>query len=173
MNDYDVTSLPFTCISRENWQMLIELNAETLYDVIQRVGNYVLTGEDCDCDSTLSKVVCKQLISVIDRKGLKARNSANNLKKKKTQETPTEQQKIKEEVVVEEPISQNIDEEQLFEEFFKDPSMDYSTMLTNLEYFKQRKRNDLNTLYQRLGKRYSGEQIIQLLQDKYCQRIGQ
>lgn len=62
--------------------MLTDLDADTLYDVIQNVGNYVLTGDKCDCDNTLSKVVCNQLISVIDRKGLKAYNSAKNLPNK-------------------------------------------------------------------------------------------
>ena len=69
--------------------MLTDLDAETLYDVIQNVGSYVLTGEKCDCDNTLSKVVCNQMISVIDRKGEKAHNSSNNLpdRKKKQEET--------------------------------------------------------------------------------------
>ena len=72
MKDYDITKLPFTSISRENWEMLVELPAEELYAVIQAVGNYVLTGEECDCDTLVSRVVCNQLISTIDRKGQKA-----------------------------------------------------------------------------------------------------
>jgi len=62
--------------------MLLDLDAETLYDVIQNVGNYVVTGERCDCDTTLSRVVCEQLISVINRKAEKALNSISNLKPK-------------------------------------------------------------------------------------------
>ena len=75
--------------------MLVDLDAETLHDVIQNVGSYVLTGEKCDCDNTLSKVVCNQLISVIDRKGEKAHNSSKNLpdKSKKAEEKKPEMQR--------------------------------------------------------------------------------
>lgn len=59
--------------------MLKDLDAETLYDVIQNVSEYVLTGEKHDCDNTLSRVVCNQLINVIDRKGQKSHNSSKNL----------------------------------------------------------------------------------------------
>ena len=89
MEQFDITKLPFTSISRENWQMLKDLDMETLYDVIQHVSTYVLTGEECDCDTTLSKVVCNQLISVINRKGQKSYNSSKNLpngKKEKAKE---------------------------------------------------------------------------------------
>lgn len=82
MEDFDVKRLPFTSISRENWQMLVELDAETLYSVIQMVGNYVITGEECECNDVLSKVVCSQLISVINRKGKKSRNSSDNIYKR-------------------------------------------------------------------------------------------
>lgn len=71
--------------------MLTDLDSETLYDVIQNVGNYVLTGEKCDCDNTLSRIVCNQLISVIDRKGEKSYNSSKNLPdRKKKEEHPSE-----------------------------------------------------------------------------------
>lgn len=95
MNEYDVTKLPFTSISRENWQMLKDLDADTLYDVIQNVSEYVLTGEKCDCDNTLSRVVCNQLINVIDRKGQKSHNSSKNLpdKSKKVEEKKPEMQR--------------------------------------------------------------------------------
>ena len=93
MKEFDITKMPFTSISRENWQMLVDLDAETLYSVIQNVGNYVITGERCDCDNTLSKVVCNQLISVIDRKAEKSFNSAKNLTKTKTNEELTEQER--------------------------------------------------------------------------------
>ena len=78
--------------------MLVELPAEELYAVIQAVGNYVLTGEECDCDTLLSRVVCNQLISTIDRKGQKAVNSARNLpdkKKKETKQTEAKESKYK------------------------------------------------------------------------------
>ena len=86
MKEYDITKLPFTSISRENWEMLIDLDEETLYSVIQSVGNYVLTGERCNCDDTLSRVVCNQLISVIDRKGQRSFNSSKNLPNKRENE---------------------------------------------------------------------------------------
>ena len=72
--------------------MLTDLDAETLYDVIQNVGGYVLTGEKCDCENTLSKVVCNQLISVIDRKGVKSHNSSKNLPDRKKKEEQPQQQ---------------------------------------------------------------------------------
>ena len=56
--EIDITKVPFTSISRENWEMLMALDKDTLYSVIQTVGSYVLTGEKCECDSTLSRVVC-------------------------------------------------------------------------------------------------------------------
>lgn len=90
MEEFDITKMPFTSISRENWQMLIDLDADTLYDVIQTVGNYVLSGEKCECENTLSKVVCNQVISVIDRKGRKSRNSANNINKRWENKTTSE-----------------------------------------------------------------------------------
>lgn len=61
--------------------MLMKLNPDNLYDVVQHIGRYVLTGEDCECDDMLTKVVCGQLKSVIDRKGRKSNNSANNLRR--------------------------------------------------------------------------------------------
>lgn len=159
-NDFDVTALPFTSISRENWQMLVELDADTLYDVIHRVGSYVLTGEECDCENTLSKVVCHQMISVIDRKGQKSRNSSNNLRKKK--EVPVQVQET-------EPSR---DDDWYFEEFLSDPAMDYSTLLGNLDYFKQRKARELNDLYKKLGRRYTGDQILQILREKYASKLN-
>lgn len=95
MEQFEITKLPFTSISRENWLMLKDLDMETLYDVIQHVSAYVLTGEECDCDTTLSKVVCNQLISVINRKGQKSYNSSKNLpngkkEKAKEEETPAQ-----------------------------------------------------------------------------------
>lgn len=74
--------------------MLSDLDAETLYDVIQNVSSYVLTGERCDCNNTLSKVVCNQLISVIDRKGEKAHNSSKNLPDRKKKEEPVKEKEV-------------------------------------------------------------------------------
>ena len=85
--EIDITKVPFTSISRENWEMLMALDKDTLYSVIQTVGSYVLTGEKCECDNTLSRVVCGQLISVIDRKAEKSRNSANNINKRWEKQT--------------------------------------------------------------------------------------
>ena len=69
--------------------MLVELPKEELYEVIQAVGVYVLTGEECNCDTLVSRVVCNQLISVIDRKGQKSTNSAKNLPDKKKRRSTT------------------------------------------------------------------------------------
>ena len=94
MLEYDVTKLPFTSISRENWEMLLSLDKESLYDVIQQIGKYVISGETCDCGNPLTKVVCLQLKNVIDRKGEKSWNSAKNLKPKtppKAQSLPIRQ----------------------------------------------------------------------------------
>ncbi len=167
MKDYDITKLPFTSISRENWEMLLELDKDSLYDVMQKIGNYVLTGERCDCDNTLSKIVCNQVISVIDRKGQAYCKTTSNLKprEKKVQEPqPTPEP---------EPAPEpTMDDDSLFEDFFCDRSMDYSSLLSNVSYFKERKKDELNRLYQSLGKRYTGDQIIQILQDKYLERVN-
>lgn len=154
--------------------MLVELPAEELYAVIQAVGNYVLTGEECDCDTLVSRVVCNQLISTIDRKGQKATNSAKNLpSKKKTEATVPASEKQPRPVQEPQPVQEpTVDDDELFEDFFGDRAMDYSSLMTNVSYFKQRKKDELNTLFQRLGRRYSGEQIIQILQDKYLERMN-
>lgn len=158
--------------------MIVELPAEELYAVIQAVGNYVLTGEECDCDTLVSRVVCNQLISTIDRKGQKAVNSAKNLpdkKKKEPKEVKQAQaiapQENKQEDLQPAPEPTK-DDDTLFEDFFYDRSMDYSSLLTNVSYFKERKKDELNRLYQNLGKRYSGDQIIQILQKKWAERIS-
>ena len=148
--------------------MLMELDKDSLYDVMQKIGNYVLTGERCDCDNTLSKIVCNQVISVIDRKGEAYCKTTGNLKPREKKEVvkqepqPTPQP-------VEEPTK---DDDALFEDFFSDSTMDYSSLLTNVTYFKERKKDELNRLFQRLGKRYTGGQIIQMLQDKYLERAN-
>ena len=166
MNDYDVTKLPFTCISRENWEMLLELDNETLYDVIQKVGNYVLTGERCNCEQTMSKIVCNQLINVIDRKGQKTHNSFKNLPPKK-KSTPKQENEQPEPQPAPTP---NKDDEYWIDEFLYDPTMDFSCLFSNLSYLKQRKKDELNTLYKRLGGRYTGDQIIQMLQERYMNK---
>lgn len=122
MKEYDVTKLPFTSISRENWEMIVELPAEELYAVIQAVGNYVLTGEECDCDTLVSRVVCNQLISTIDRKGQKAVNSARNLPDKKKKET--NQAEVKQEPQptpqpAQEPPKENKYKDMPWEEYLK------------------------------------------------------
>lgn len=71
MESYDITKLPFTSISRENWEMLKELDKETLYKVIQRVGKYVLEGEKTESNDILTNIVSNQLINVIYRKAKK------------------------------------------------------------------------------------------------------
>lgn len=172
MKEYDVTKLPFTSISRENWEMIVELPAEELYAVIQAVGNYVLTGEECDCDTLVSRVVCNQLISTIDRKGQKAVNSARNLPDKKKKETNQAEVKQEPQPTPQPAPEPTKDDDTLFEDFFYDRSMDYSSLLTNVSYFKERKKDELNRLYQSLGKRYTGDQIIQILQDKWTERIN-
>lgn len=165
MKEYDITKLPFTSISRENWEMLLELDKDSLYDVMQKIGNYVLTGEKCDCDNTLSKIVCNQVISVIDRKGAAYCKTTGNLKprEKKVQEPqPTPKP---------EPAPEpTMDDDALFEDFFSDLSMDYSSLITNISYFKERKKEDLNKLYKRLGKRYEPERLIQILQERWLNR---
>ena len=174
MKDYDITKLPFNSISRENWEMLVELPAEELYAVIQAVGNYVLTGEECDCDTLVSRVVCNQLISTIDRKGQKAVNSARNLPDKKKKETKQAEVKQEPQPTPEpEPAPEPAkDDDALFEDFFYDRSMDYSSLLTNVSYFKERKKDELNMLYKKLGKRYTADQIIQILQEKWLEKIN-
>ena len=169
MKDFDITKLPFTSISRENWEMLMELDKDSLYDVMQKIGNYVMTGEKCDCDNTLSKIVCNQVISVIDRKGAAYCKTTSNLKprEKKVQEPqPTPEP-------VQEPSKDDDDDDDAyFEDFFHDRTMDYSSLLTNVTYFKERKKDELNRLYQNLGKRYTADQIIQILQEKWLERIN-
>lgn len=181
MKEYDITKLPFTSISRENWEMLLELDKDSLYDVMQKVGNYVLTGERCDCDNTLSKIVCNQLISVIDRKGEAYCKTTGNLKprEKKTEENkqqpkqePQPTPKPQPEPTPQPAPEPTMDDDAIFEDFFYDRSMDYSSLLTNVSYFKERKKDELNRLYQSLGKRYTGDQIIQILQDKWTERIN-
>ena len=91
-DNYDITKLPFTCISKENWKTLRELEADTLYCVIQHIADYVLEGEgEWETDDILCRVVFQQLKDVIDRKGRSAQKSANNLNKvKKSKEPPVE-----------------------------------------------------------------------------------
>jgi hypothetical protein len=151
--------------------MLLDLDKDSLYDVMQKIGNYVLTGERCDCDNTLSKIVCNQVISVIDRKGQAYCKTTGNLKprEKKVQEPQPAQELQPTPKPEPEPI---MDDDALFEDFFYDRSMDYSSLLTDVTYFKERKKDELNRLYQNLGKRYSGDQIIQKLQDKWLERIS-
>ena len=171
MKEYDITKLPFTSISRENWEMLLELDRDSLYDVMQKIGNYVLTGERCDCDNTLSKIVCNQVISVIDRKGQAYCKTTSNLKPREKKEQ--EPQPVQEPQPTPKPAPEpTMDDDALFEDFFYDRTMDYSSLLTDVTYFKERKKDDLNRLYQSLGKRYSGDQIIQKLQEKWLERIN-
>lgn len=165
MDNYDVTKLPFTSISRENWQMLMELDPESLYDVIQHIGNYVLSGE-CNCETTLSKVVCGQVISVIDRRGKGYWDRIKHLKQGKT---ATAGMTVKEEEIQQAP---KMTDDEYFDAFFNDPAMDYSSLLTNPDYFKQRKKSALNELYLHLEKRYDANQIIQILQDKYTEKLN-
>lgn len=165
MKDFDITKLPFTSISRENWEMLLELDKDSLYDVMQKIGNYVMTGEKCDCDNTLSKIVCNQVISVIDRKGAAYCKTTSNLKPR--------EKKVQEPQPTPEPIQEPTrDDDWYFEEFLSDPAMDYSSLLGNLDYFKQRKARELNDLYKKLGRRYTGEQILQILQEKWLKKIN-
>lgn len=159
MTEYDVTKLPFTSISRENWQMLVELPAEELYEVIQVIGHYVLTGEECNCETVLSKIVCNQIVSVIDRKGQKYCNTTGNLKPRQKKEEKQEE-------------PQEHDDDYYFDSFLEDPQMDFSYLLGDITYFKNRKADDLNRLYVRLGKRYTGDQIIQILQEKYMKKLN-
>lgn len=178
MIEYDVTKLPFTSISRENWQMLLELDKDSLYDVIQHIGNYVMSGE-CNCETTLSRVVCGQVISVIDRRGKGYWERTKHLKQGKEQQaekvpvSESEPEPVQEPVQEPQPVQEpTVDDDELFEDFFGDKAMDYSSLMTNVSYFKQRKKDELNTLIQRLGRRYSGDQIIQILQDKYLERMN-
>ena len=161
--------------------MLKKLDEGTLYDVMQHVLDYVLTGEECDCQDTLSSVVCGMLIDTIDRKGKKAFNSIKNLPpspKKKTEVTVPASEKQPQ--PVQEPQPQDMpvyteatmSDDALFEGFFYDKTMDYSSLLTNVTYFKERKKDELNRLYQSLGKRYSADQIIQILREKWAKRIN-
>lgn len=180
MTDYDVTKLPFISISREGAKMLKKLDEGTLYDVMQHVLDYVLTGEECDCHDTLSSVVCGMLIDTIDRKGKKAFNSIKNLPpspKKKTEVTVPASEKqpqpVQEPQPTPEPVQEpSKDDDALFEDFFYDRTMDYSSLLTDVTYFKERKKDDLNRLYQNLGKRYTADQIIQILQEKWAKKIN-
>lgn len=172
MKEYDVTKLPFTSISRENWEMLLELPEEELYAVIQAVGNYVLTGKECDCGTLVSRVVCNQLISVIDRKGQKSFNSQSNLPDKKKRPVSQGEDKPAPQPVPRPAPEITMDDDAYFEEFFNDPTMDYSTLIGNVSYFKERKRDELNKLFQKLRKRYSGDKIIQVLQEKYMERMN-
>lgn len=103
MNEYDVTKLPFTSISRENWQMLLELDKDSLYDVIQHIGNYVMSGE-CNCETTLSRVVCGQVISVIDRRGKGYWERTKHLKQGKEQKA--EKAPVSEPEPVQEPVQE-------------------------------------------------------------------
>lgn len=156
--------------------MLKKLDEGTLYDVMQHVLDYVLTGEECDCQDTLASVVCGMLIDTINRKGMKSFNSIKNLPpspKKKTEVTVPASEKQPKPVQEPQPVQEpTVDDDELFEDFFGDKTMDYSTLIGNVSYFKQRKKDELNTLFQRLGRRYSGEQIIQILQDKYLERMN-
>lgn len=147
--------------------MLLELDKDSLYDVMQKIGNYVLTGERCDCDNTLSKIVCNQVISVIDRKGQAYCKTTGNLKPREKKEQ--EPQPTPEPEPAPEPAK---DDDALFEDFFYDRSMDYSSLLTNVSYFKERKKDELNMLYKKLGKRYTADQIIQILQEKWLEKIN-
>ena len=180
MIDYDVTKLPFISISREGVKMLKKLDEGTLYDVMQHVLDYVLTGEECDCQDTLSSVVCGMLIDTIDRTGKKAFYSIKILPpspKKKTEVTVPASEKqpqpVQEPQPTPEPIQEPTrDDDWYFEDFLSDPAMDYSTLLGNLDYFKQRKARELNDLYKKLGRRYTGDQILLILQEKYASKLN-
>lgn len=142
MKDFDITKLPFTSISRENWEMLLELDKDSLYDVMQKIGNYVLTGERCDCDNTLSKIVCNQVISVIDRKGQAYCKTTGNLKPR--------EKKVQEPQPAQEPPKENKYKDMPWEEYLKKfisrhPSFNYdmnvdsfvSTYVETLEQFQK------------------------------------
>lgn len=158
--------------------MLLELDKDSLYDVIQHIGNYVMSGE-CNCETTLSRVVCGQVISVIDRRGKGYWERTKHLKQGK--ETKVEiapvseskpqpkQEPQPEPQPVQEPTK---DDDEYFEDFLSDKSMDYSSLITNISFFKERKKEDLNRLYMNLGKRYTGDQIIQILQEKYIDKLN-
>lgn len=169
--EYNVSLLPFTCISRENWQMLLELDTDTLFDVIQRVGAYVMTGEKCDCDSAFSRLVCNQLISVIDRKGLKAFNSIKNLppKKKQAPQVATIQDKPEN---LQQPEKPKRDDDYYFESFLDNPTKDFSALLGNVTYLVQSSATELEMLYNNLGGRYTQQEIIKQLQERYIKRIS-
>lgn len=183
MKEYDVTKLPFTSISRENWEMLVELDKDSLYDIIQKIGNYVLTGEKCDCGDTLSKIVCTQILNSIDKKGEAYFKTTGNLKGKKKENFPLKKEKEPVASIEPEPTPDQEpaaelnqacqkDDDALFDEFLSDPTMDYSSLVTDISYFKVRKRNELNNLFIALGKRYGPEQIIQILQEKWTNKIN-
>ena len=81
--EYSVTKLAFTSISRENWLMLKRLNKEDTYSVIQALADYVLDGTKQETDG-LVDMVFEQVSSVIDRKGKKTLNSIGNFSKGKS-----------------------------------------------------------------------------------------
>ena len=151
MKDYDVTKLPFISISREGAKMLKKLDEETLYNVMQNVLDYVLTGEKCDCTDTLSNVVCGMLIDVIDRKGQKAFNSIKNLPSSPKSKEETKQVEVKQEPQpAPEPPKENKYKNMPWEEYLKlfinrHPSFNYdmnvdnfvSTYVETLEQFQK------------------------------------
>lgn len=101
------------------------------------------------------------------RRKTSAENGKKAHKQKEEQEEPVIKQ---EEVKVEESPAPTKDDEFWIDNFFYDPAMDFSTLLTNQDYFIQRKKDDLDLLYKRLGGRYSPRQLIQMLQERYLQR---
>ena len=143
--------------------MLVELPAEELYQVIQVIGNYVLTGEECNCDTVLSKIVCNQIVSVIDRKGLKYCNTTSNLKPR---------QKKQEEVQVKPPKPEH-DDDYYFDAFLENPAKDFSTLITNVSFFCESNRSELHMLCKNLHNKYTADQIIQILQEKWLNKVNQ
>lgn len=160
--------------------MLTSLDDAAFCNVLRTVFSYVLSGEKCDCENTYDKAICELLIDVINRKAQKAYNSSKNLPQKKKKETPSLEEKEEPQVSTmpvpkEEPAPPQeigVDEDQIFNEFFTDQAMDYSKLLTNPDYVRQRKRDELNGIYKKLEKKYTANRIIEILQDKYAKRIS-
>lgn len=80
MEVFDVTKVPFTSISRENWMMLKRLDRDSAYDALQMIASYVIDGEESSYDG-IAGMVAEQVVSVIKRKGEKSFNSSANLEK--------------------------------------------------------------------------------------------
>lgn len=175
MSDYDVTKLPFISISREGVKMLKKLDEGTLYDVMQHVLDYVLTGEDCDCQDTLSSVVCGMLIDTIDRKGRKAYNSIKNLPpspKKKT-EDPVPVSVFKPQPV-QEPVTPDIPKEDLPEAVREKiiyyvsyhSNYNFKELQYNPDKFYERHKDTLAILSDNITKE-TGEEITKDILIKY------